>query len=56
VDKARNLARGEFIMDAILEAPDRRHVAVALEEKLPAVLHVPSQSKLRGVWVEPLTR
>jgi hypothetical protein len=42
VDEARNLACGEFVMDAIFEAPNRRHVAIAFEQKLPAVLHVPS--------------
>src|SRR5579863_10465029 len=45
VDETGNLAGGEFVVDAILEAPDRRHAAIALEEKLSAVLHGSSRSK-----------
>src|SRR5271166_1070361 len=43
MDEARNLAAGEFVVDAILEATDRGHAAIAVEEKLPTVLHVASQ-------------
>ena len=43
VDEAGNLAAGEFVVDAILEATDRGHAAIAVEEKLPTVLHVASQ-------------
>src|SRR5271166_621760 len=42
VDEAWNFTGGEFVVDAILEAPDRRHVAIAFKEKLSAVLHVSS--------------
>jgi hypothetical protein len=51
MDEARNLTRREFVMNAIFEAPDRRHVAIAFEKKLSAVLHGSSQSLL---FCEPL--
>ena len=46
MDEAGNLAASEFVVDAILETPDRSHAAIAVEEKLPTVLHVASQTIL----------